>query len=297
MDRSIAIAIAAVLVLPQAVTADGIRTTHSAADATAAANWLEQNIQNLVKTYKHLHANPELSLQETKTAALLAEGLSECGYQVSTGVGKTGVVAVLANGDGPTVLIRGDMDALPIIEETGLDYLSKVRVTKGDGTSVGVMHACGHDVHSTMLLGTGQLLSKLRDRWRALYGSEPPRYRRATLLRRLAHRVQELAFGEVSQATRARLRQHFDQVDGEPGANAAAALSERRRQASLPVVGTRLLRSWRGRRYEVTTVAAGFEYEGRCYRSLSAIACEITGTRWNGPAFFGLRNRGRQEKS
>lgn len=166
MNRSIAFAIAAALVLPQAVTADGIRTTHTAADANAVENWLEQNMANLLETYKHLHANPELSLQEVKTAALLAEGLQQSGYHVTTGVGMTGVVAVLSNGAGPTVLIRGDMDALPIIEETGLDYMSKVRFTKDDGTKVGVMHACGHDVHSTMLLGTGRLLSELRQRWR-----------------------------------------------------------------------------------------------------------------------------------
>ncbi|MCZ6806324.1 MAG: DUF2924 domain-containing protein [Deltaproteobacteria bacterium] len=135
-------------------------------------------------------------------------------------------------------------------------------------------------------------LEELRDRWRALYGSEPPRYRRATLLRRLAHRVQELAYGEVSEATRVRLRQHFDEVDGKPKANGAAPLSERRRQAARAVVGTRFVRSWQGQRYEVTALAAGFEYEGRRYRSLSAIAREITGTRWNGPLFFGLRKRG-----
>jgi len=105
-----------------------------------------------------------------------------------------------------------------------------------------------------------------------------------------------LAYGEVSQATRAHLRQHFHGVDGEPKANGAAAPSERRRQASRPVVGTRIVRTWQGQRYEITVVAAGFEYEGRRYRSLSAIAREITGTRWNGPAFFGLRNP-RQEKT
>ncbi len=135
-------------------------------------------------------------------------------------------------------------------------------------------------------------LDALRDRWRALYGSEPPRYRRAVLIRRLSYRVQELAYGELSEATRARLRQRLDEVDGEPKANGAAPLSERRRQAARAVVGTRFVRSWQGQRYEVTALAAGFEYEGRRYRSLSAIAREITGTRWNGPLFFGLRKRG-----
>ena len=166
MIQTSAFTLALVLMGSQICSADGLRTTHSAADASAVGNWLEQNMTNLLETYKHLHANPELSLQEVKTAALLAEGLQQSGYRVTTGVGNTGVVAVLTNGDGPTVLIRGDMDALPIIEETGLDYMSKVRFTKDDGTKVGVMHACGHDVHSTMLLGTGRLLSELRQRWR-----------------------------------------------------------------------------------------------------------------------------------
>ncbi len=159
-------AVALVLVLPLVTFGESVRTTHSGSDADSVAKWLDQNIQDLLKTYKHLHANPELSLQEFKTAALLAESFKRDGYEVTTGVGGTGVVAVMSNGDGPTVLIRGDMDALPIIEETGLDYISKVRVSKDGGTRVGVMHACGHDVHSTMLLGTARLLSELRAQWR-----------------------------------------------------------------------------------------------------------------------------------
>ncbi len=166
MKRITTSTIAAILILSPTSLGDAIRTSHSAGDAKAVSAWVEQNIQNLLETYKHLHANPELSLQEVKTAALLADGLSQSGYRVTTGIGGTGVVAVLTNGVGPTVLIRGDMDALPVIEETGLDYISKVRVTKDDGTTVGVMHACGHDVHSTMLLGTGRLLNELRRRWR-----------------------------------------------------------------------------------------------------------------------------------
>ncbi len=166
MNRVLMSAFAIALLAPRAGRADGLNTTHSAADAAAVSGWLAGNMSSLLKTYKHLHANPELSLQEVKTAALLADGLAKSGYKVVGGVGGTGVVAVLANGPGPTVLIRGDMDALPIIEETGAEYISKVRVTKDDGSTVGVMHACGHDVHSTMLLGTGQMLSDLRERWR-----------------------------------------------------------------------------------------------------------------------------------
>ncbi len=166
MNRILISAFAVVLVAPRAGSAEGLSTTHSAADAGAVSRWLVGHMPSLLETYKHLHAHPELSLQEVKTAALLADGLTKSGYKVVSGVGGTGVVAVLANGPGPTVLIRGDMDALPIIEETGSEYISKVRVTKDDGSTVGVMHACGHDVHSTMLLGTGQMLSDLRERWR-----------------------------------------------------------------------------------------------------------------------------------
>ena len=166
MKRILISALTVVLLAPQAGSAEGLSTTHSTADADAVSGWLAGHMSSLLETYKHLHANPELSLHEVKTAALLADGLSKSGYKVVSGVGGTGVVAGLANGPGPTVLIRGDMDALPIIEETGSEYISKVRVTKDDGSTVGVMHACGHDVHSTMLLGTGQMLSDLRERWR-----------------------------------------------------------------------------------------------------------------------------------
>jgi hippurate hydrolase len=129
------------------------------------AQWLDQRNPDLVKAYKHFHANPELSFQELKTAALIGKELDKAGYEVTTGVGRTGVVAVLKNGEGPTLLIRGDMDALPIIEETGLDYASKVLVKQPDGTEVGAMHACGHDVHCTMLFGIGPLLADLREHW------------------------------------------------------------------------------------------------------------------------------------
>ncbi|MHC4065654.1 MAG: M20 metallopeptidase family protein, partial [Planctomycetota bacterium] len=91
---------------------------------------------------------------------------TRCGYSVTTGVGGTGVVGVLANGSGPTILVRGDMDALPVTEETGLEYASKVKVDRPEGGRVGVMHACGHDVHTTALIGTAKLLSTMREQWR-----------------------------------------------------------------------------------------------------------------------------------
>ena len=127
--------------------------------------WLDTHLEEIVELYEELHTHPELSLQETQTAARVAEGLEEAGYAVSRGVGGNGVVAVLDNGAGPTLMIRGDMDALPVTEETGLDYASRVRVTLPDGRSSGVMHACGHDIHTANLLASARLLADARDLW------------------------------------------------------------------------------------------------------------------------------------
>jgi amidohydrolase len=115
--------------------------------------------------YKHLHTHPELSLQEEATSARLAEELKKLGFEVTTGVGGHGVVGVLENGKGPTVLVRTDMDALPVTEQTGLSYASKVRVRDKAGNDVGVMHACGHDMHMTCWVGTARVLAGLKDRW------------------------------------------------------------------------------------------------------------------------------------
>lgn len=115
--------------------------------------------------YKQLHANPELSFQETETAALASSKLLEFGYEVSEGVGQTGVVGVLRNGDGPTVLARADMDALPVKENTGLPYSSTRTATNNVGEMVSVAHACGHDAHVTSLLGASELLAKARRSW------------------------------------------------------------------------------------------------------------------------------------
>jgi hypothetical protein len=129
----------------------------------------------------------------------------------------------------------------------------------------------------------------LRERWRSLFGAEPPAYSRDLLLGRLAYRVQELAFGGLSEATREELRTYLpeDQIDTDTAT--AARMERRRRKHGIPVAGTRLVREWGGRRHEVTVLRDGFEYEGKKYRSLSGIANAITDTRWNGPAFFGLR--------
>lgn len=129
----------------------------------------------------------------------------------------------------------------------------------------------------------------LQERWRMLIGSEPPRYNRQFLIKRLAHRLQELAHGGLSQATRDQMDRLLDD-EGYNELGARGTGPRRRPGRDLPVAGTRLVRQWEGERHEVTVVRGGFEYRGRRYRSLSAVAREITGTRWNGPRFFGLRS-------
>jgi amidohydrolase len=120
---------------------------------------------SLVAFYVDLHSNPELSLHEEKTAAKLAERLRQLGYEVTAGVGGAGVVGVLRNGPGPTVMLRTELDALPVEEKTGLPYASKVRVKNDAGVEVGVMHACGHDVHMTAWVGTAAAMARDRSRW------------------------------------------------------------------------------------------------------------------------------------
>jgi amidohydrolase len=120
----------------------------------------------LESLYTDLHAHPELSTQETRTAALAADHLRQAGFEVTTGVGGTGVVGLLRNGDGPTVMLRADMDALPVAEATGLPYASKVTAKDKEGHTVPVMHACGHDMHVTWLVGATALLAQAREHWR-----------------------------------------------------------------------------------------------------------------------------------
>jgi len=127
---------------------------------------LDRMVGELESCYVDLHQHPELSFQETRTAAGVARRLEDIGCRVTTGVGRTGVVGVLDNGPGPAVLLRADMDALPVAELTGLPYASTVTATDGDGRRVPVMHACGHDMHVTWLLGAMHLLAGARDRWR-----------------------------------------------------------------------------------------------------------------------------------
>src|SRR5262249_50829391 len=126
---------------------------------------IAESEQSLESLYQQFHTHPELSLQEVQTAARLAQELREIGFEVTTNVGGHGVVGVLKNGPGPTVLVRTDMDALPVVERTGLPYASKVRARDKNGNDVGVMHACGHDMHMTCWVGTARVLVGMRDRW------------------------------------------------------------------------------------------------------------------------------------
>lgn len=123
-------------------------------------------LPTLEHCYVDLHAHPELSSQEIRTAGIVAASLSRHGYRTLTGVGGTGVVGVLGNGPGPVVMLRADMDALPVREETGLDYASTVTVPDARGALVPVMHACGHDMHVTCLLGAAELLATSRNAWK-----------------------------------------------------------------------------------------------------------------------------------
>lgn len=140
-------------VLAQTVTPETLRTR------------LNSELPSLVALYQHLHANPELSFQEEKTAARLADELRHAGFEVTTGVGKRGVVAVMRNGTGPTVLVRADMDALPVKEQTGLAFASQVIATDASGKQTPVMHACGHDIHMTCLVGVARMLAQFKTGW------------------------------------------------------------------------------------------------------------------------------------
>jgi hippurate hydrolase len=137
--------------------------------APAAADPLRdavaRDMPSLLSLYRDLHANPELSMQEVKTAAKLAAEAKKLGFDVTTGVGKTGVVAVMKNGPGPVLLVRADMDGLPVVEQTGLPFASKVRATSVTGVESGVMHACGHDTHMAAWVGTARRLASMKDQW------------------------------------------------------------------------------------------------------------------------------------
>ncbi|MGD2008442.1 MAG: amidohydrolase [Cellvibrionales bacterium] len=131
---------------------------------------LEQRVdtlydEELEELFLWFHQNPELSHMEHKTAARLASELEQLGYDVHTGIGGTGIVALMDNGDGPLVMFRADMDGLPVQEKSGLPYASTAKQVDWDGNEVYVMHACGHDVHVTSLVGTARIMAERRDQW------------------------------------------------------------------------------------------------------------------------------------
>ena len=126
---------------------------------------LQADMPKLVELYRDLHANPELSFEEHETAAKLAQRMKALGFEVTEGVGRTGVVSVMRNGVGPTVMLRADMDGLPVVEQTGLPYASTVTATPASGVTTGVMHACGHDTHMAGFIGAAQLLAERKDDW------------------------------------------------------------------------------------------------------------------------------------
>lgn len=131
----------------------------------AICTQVEAAFDDIQSLYRQLHQIPELPFQEHKTSARLASALEGFGYEVTRNVGGTGVVALLRNGEGPTVMLRGDMDALPIKEETGLDFASSETAVAEDGRVVPLMHACGHDLHSSCIVGTAAVMAGLKEQW------------------------------------------------------------------------------------------------------------------------------------
>jgi hippurate hydrolase len=135
------------------------------AAAQALRGEVEQQMPSLMAIYKDLHAHPELSFMEVRSAGILAAEARKLGFKVTEKVGGTGVVAVMENGRGPVVMVRADMDGLPVTEQTGLPGASKVRVTTKEGVETGVMHACGHDTHMTAWIGVARLMAANKDKW------------------------------------------------------------------------------------------------------------------------------------
>jgi amidohydrolase len=149
--------------LALALFASSAASSAHAKDAALAG--IDAIYPELDTLYRDLHQNPELSGHEEKTAAKLADRLRRLGYDVTTGVGGHGIVALMRNGNGPAVMLRTDMDALPVEEKTGLPYASKVTAPGPTGSMVPVMHACGHDIHMSSLIGAATLLARMKDRW------------------------------------------------------------------------------------------------------------------------------------
>lgn len=147
---------------PGATPAPSPRIAELAADVRRQ---IDDDFQHLRGLYEHLHKNPEVAFQEVRTAARMAQELRAIGFEVTEKVGRTGVVGKMSNGSGPMVMVRTDLDALPIIERTGLEYASKEQIRGEDGSISGVMHACGHDMHMTCWVGAARRLAAMKDAW------------------------------------------------------------------------------------------------------------------------------------
>src|SRR5256885_2222016 len=159
LGRCICIMMVLSLASGNSALADGARGISQAVPEIAA---LEPELERL---YKDLHEHPELAFHEERTAATLAERLRALGFEVTTGVGQTGLVAILRNGSGPVVMLRTELDALPIEEKTGLPFASKSRGIDSEGNAVPVSHACGHDLHMTGWYGTAKIMAQRRNSW------------------------------------------------------------------------------------------------------------------------------------
>jgi amidohydrolase len=147
------------------ITGGALPSKDAPAPDEAVQARVEKEKESLLSLYRDLHAAPELSFQEEKTSARMAGEMRAAGFEVTEKVGKWGVVAVLKNGPGRTILVRTDMDGLPVRELTGLPFASKVHATTEDGKEVSVMHACGHDVHMSCWVGAARVLASMKDRW------------------------------------------------------------------------------------------------------------------------------------
>lgn len=153
---------AAVIAAVLAFAGNGAGQTAAVTPSMSEINAIYPDIETF---YIDLHRNPELAFQEVRTGGKLAEFTRALGYEVTTGVGKTGIVAVLKNGPGPTVMLRTELDALPVEEKTGLPFASKVIGKTASGQTTAVMHACGHDIHMSAWAGTARWMAEHKDRW------------------------------------------------------------------------------------------------------------------------------------
>lgn len=144
-----------------------VNATHGQTNFSAPINkMVQEDSVRLIDIFKDIHTNPELGFMETRTAAIVAKELKALGYAVTEHIGKTGVAAIMKNGAGPVVMYRADMDCNAVKETTGLPYASTKVVKKDDGSETPVMHACGHDAHTTWLIGVAKVMAQMKDKWK-----------------------------------------------------------------------------------------------------------------------------------